>query len=72
MCRFIRLHADVRTFGFAWQSQLTHDNTDMLINADDNHEAFLRTVHPYLNNTILIFISDHGYRWGEMRTKTVC
>ncbi len=70
--RFVRLHNDVRTFAFTWHNQLTHDQDDMLSNADDDYAQFLKTILPYLNNTILIFMSDHGFRFGAMRTETVC
>ncbi|XP_076447072.1 uncharacterized protein LOC143284270 [Babylonia areolata] len=60
-------------FGFTFITRLTHDHTNDAGAADDPHLAFLKTFRAegHLNNTILIYYSDHGNRFGEMRSTYV-
>ncbi|XP_041981377.1 uncharacterized protein LOC121734794 [Aricia agestis] len=56
-------------FGFFWEVSMSHDylNYPMLI--DDQYETFFKNLEEkkYLAETILLLVSDHGIRWGDIR-----
>jgi membrane-anchored protein YejM (alkaline phosphatase superfamily) len=56
-------------FGFFWQASLTHDYIEYPQLADDSYHDFLEylTKKGLLSNTMLVFMSDHGMRWGSFR-----
>lgn len=60
-------------FGFTFITRLTHDNVNDAGAADEPHLNFLKTFRAegHLNNTVLIYYSDHGNRFGEMRNTYV-
>ena len=60
-------------FGFTFITRLTHDNINDAGAADEPHLDFLRRFQAegHLNNTVLIYFSDHGNRFGEMRNTYV-
>ncbi|KAH9495235.1 hypothetical protein Btru_015793 [Bulinus truncatus] len=70
---FSRVFSDKPHFGFTFITRLTHDSLNLAGAADyayvDFFKQFKREGH--LNNTVLIFYSDHGYRFGSMRTSYV-
>ncbi|KAJ0182008.1 hypothetical protein K1T71_002730 [Dendrolimus kikuchii] len=58
-----------RWFGFFWEVSMSHDYLNYPMLMDDNVETFLRNMDlkGHLNDTILILLSDHGLRWGDIR-----
>ncbi|KAL8568849.1 hypothetical protein ACOMHN_053847 [Nucella lapillus] len=60
-------------FGFTFITRLTHDHINNAGAADHPHLTFLKTfkAEGHLKNTILIYYSDHGNRFGEMRSTYV-
>lgn len=56
-------------FSFSWSTTLPHDNFNMIQLSDDTYAEFLSRIHAkgYLNNTIIFFMGDHGYRFGKIR-----
>ncbi|KAF7266291.1 hypothetical protein GWI33_020323 [Rhynchophorus ferrugineus] len=56
-------------FGFFWESSLTHDYLNFPSLGDWRYYNFLKQLKENgdLDNTILIFMSDHGIRWGDIR-----
>ncbi|XP_049866392.1 uncharacterized protein LOC126367045 [Pectinophora gossypiella] len=58
-----------KLFGFFWEVSMSHDFLNKPMLMDDGYEEFLKKLDSsqYLDNTILIFMSDHGIRWGEIR-----
>lgn len=58
-----------KLFGFFWEVSMSHDYLNYPMMMDDNYEKFLRKLDntKYLDNTVLILLSDHGIRWGEIR-----
>ena len=50
-----------------WESDWTHDIFDGVRMADVPTANFLRQLHSkgHLSNSVLIFLSDHGFRFGE-------
>ena len=67
-CDLIRgLHNELY-FTYSFLTRLTHDFLNNAGLLDDVYHRFFDTIHKagYLNNTILIFFSDHGIRFGEI------
>lgn len=61
--------ADDPYFGFFWQASLTHDDVQYPQFGDESYYEFLQYLNDQelLRNTALIFMSDHGMRWGRFR-----
>ena len=67
-CDLIRgLHNELY-FTYSFLTRLTHDFLNNAGLLDDVYHRFFDTIHKagYLNNTIFIFFSDHGIRFGEI------
>lgn len=66
--RFVRTYqtANKNYFGFFWQSTVTHDTINYDPKIDVIYRDFLKEVVSTgaLRNSIVLFISDHGIRWG--------
>ncbi|UYV74235.1 hypothetical protein LAZ67_11002565, partial [Cordylochernes scorpioides] len=58
-------------FALTWINSLTHDYLNHGSMGDEFYERFLRKTRPYLNNTIIVLLSDHGMRWGSIRETTI-
>ncbi|XP_013201169.2 uncharacterized protein LOC106143586 [Amyelois transitella] len=58
-----------RLFGFFWEVTFSHDFLNYPMLMDKNYEALLHHLDKtkYLDETVLILLSDHGMRWGEIR-----
>lgn len=58
-----------KLFGFFWEVTLSHDYLNYPMIMDDSYEQFLKNLDEsqYLDNTVLILLSDHGIRWGDIR-----
>ena len=57
-------------FIFSWSNLLTHDLYNHLHLADANYRTLFHDIHPHLNETVVIFLADHGYRLDYDLTKT--
>lgn len=70
MLNFILSMSNKPFFSFFWGTSLSHDNLNFPSLGDDNYLLFLKKLLDtnILNHTILIFISDHGIRWGDIRS----
>lgn len=57
-------------FGFFWGSSISHDYLNKPHLADNDYAKFFNRlrVNGTLKNTALVFMSDHGIRWGDIRT----
>jgi hypothetical protein len=55
----------VPSFIYSWMTNIAHGDLNQAQGADFTYETFIRSLD--LNNTILFFMSDHGYRYGEIR-----
>ncbi|CAG7829228.1 unnamed protein product [Allacma fusca] len=53
-------------FSYTWLTSLAHENVDNLPGADLVFSKFILSLN--LSNTILVFMSDHGHRYGNSRT----
>ncbi|CAD6242737.1 GSCOCG00009554001-RA-CDS [Cotesia congregata] len=58
-----------RYFAFFWEASLTHDFFNYPQLGDLPYSESISYLHNqgFLNNTVLIVMSDHGMRWGEFR-----
>lgn len=56
-------------FGHVWQSVLTHEDVNQPRNGDVAYSDLLIKLNDtgLLNNTVLFFMSDHGFRFGNVR-----
>ncbi|XP_031351352.1 uncharacterized protein LOC116176734 [Photinus pyralis] len=61
--------SNIPFFGFFWGSSLSHDYLNKPKLGDEHYANFFRRLkqNGILSNTVLIFISDHGIRWGGIR-----
>ncbi|KAK5646625.1 hypothetical protein RI129_005089 [Pyrocoelia pectoralis] len=57
-------------FGLFWGNSLSHDYLNKPSLGDETYANFFTklTESNVLKNTALIFMSDHGMRWGDIRT----
>ncbi|CAH1187353.1 unnamed protein product [Phyllotreta striolata] len=56
-------------FGFFWEVGISHDLLNMPRQGDADFLRLFKTLAEgkHLDNTALIFMSDHGMRWGSIR-----
>lgn len=54
-------------FIFSFHAELSHDSINLIGVVDDDVVNWLKSLKSLLNNTILIFMSDHGNRFSEIR-----
>ncbi|XP_050306876.1 uncharacterized protein LOC126743706 isoform X2 [Anthonomus grandis grandis] len=56
-------------FGFFWGNSLSHDYLNRPSMGDPDYHQLFKELNETgsLNNTVLIFMSDHGIRWGDIR-----
>ncbi|XP_023243043.1 uncharacterized protein LOC111641149 isoform X2 [Centruroides sculpturatus] len=66
---FARQFENRSYFSFAWINSLTHDFLNYGSYGDSYYEEFFQRLHQSekLKNTVVIFMSDHGMRWGSIR-----
>ncbi|XP_077518259.1 uncharacterized protein LOC144128602 [Amblyomma americanum] len=57
------------SFAFVWLNSATHDDFNGGYQVDHIHRSFFEALHAgaYLQNTVVIFMSDHGHRWSPVR-----
>lgn len=56
-------------FAFFWGVSLSHDYLNKPKLGDSDYKFFFKSLHDEgrLENTVLVFLSDHGIRWGPIR-----
>lgn len=66
---FVNTYADVNFFGMFWHNSFSHnfDNMPALLDKDMVHFFDRLEQNSALNNTFIVFLSDHGIRYGDMR-----
>ncbi|XP_034828024.1 uncharacterized protein [Maniola hyperantus] len=59
-----------KLFGFFWEVTMSHDYLNYPMIMDNDYSIFFKRLHDsgYLNDTIVFLVSDHGIRWGEIRS----
>merc|ERR1711962_1665287 len=61
---------DVPFFSFLWSTAITHDSLEFPYTIDKPTEKLLRKLHKR-DDLIIVFLSDHGMRYGGIRTTTI-
>ncbi|CAH0602971.1 unnamed protein product [Chrysodeixis includens] len=58
-----------KLFGFFWEVSMSHDYLTYPMAMDDSYKNFFERLDSsnYLDNTVLVLLSDHGIRWGAIR-----
>ncbi|XP_014251815.1 uncharacterized protein LOC106667978 isoform X2 [Cimex lectularius] len=61
---------DILSFGFFWSNSISHDYLNLPKHGDDIHYNFIKQLqhNGILDKTVVIFMSDHGIRWGDFRS----
>lgn len=64
---FSKTFIDQSYFGFFWANTISHDDMNGPSSMDEHFLNMFQHVNDngITNNTIIIFLSDHGVRWGE-------
>ncbi|KAG8287670.1 hypothetical protein J6590_031784 [Homalodisca vitripennis] len=67
--KFAKTMKNSLSFGFFWGSSLTHDYLNLPKYGDEEHRQLLENLYNegVFNRTVLVVMSDHGIRWGEIR-----
>lgn len=62
-------HNKLPYFAFFWGVSLSHDYLNKPKLGERDYTNFFKSLHNggHLENTVLIFLSDHGIRWGSIR-----
>ncbi|XP_050513171.1 uncharacterized protein LOC126888815 [Diabrotica virgifera virgifera] len=72
MTNFIQTMKDrsLKYFGFFWENTISHDNLNLPRVGDDDYYSLFKYLQEkdHLNNTALFVMSDHGIRWGGIRS----
>ncbi|XP_047545101.1 uncharacterized protein LOC125077258 [Vanessa atalanta] len=57
-------------FGFFWEVTISHDYVNYPMLIDKDYADFFKKLDSsnYLDETIIFLVSDHGIRWGEIRS----
>lgn len=58
-----------KLFGFFWEVTMSHDYLNYPTVMDDRYVKLFKSLDSsnYLEDTIIILLSDHGIRWGDIR-----
>ncbi|XP_049522478.1 uncharacterized protein LOC125945003 [Dermacentor silvarum] len=70
LANFLNVMSERPFFAYAWFSELTHEWLNNAAYVDEPVRRLLEDVHAsgVLNHTVLVFCSDHGLRFGKVRT----
>lgn len=71
MTEFVQRFHDRRYFNLFWANSFSHSALNMPSVMDDRVKQFLESLDGYLNSTVVIFLSDHGMRFGNIRQSYV-
>lgn len=70
---FARTFAGVPYFGFFWTNTVSHENMNVVSSMDGRVLKRFEYMEQegVMNDTMIVFLSDHGMRWGEFRNTFV-
>lgn len=71
--QFIERYGEKLKFALSWNNELCHDYLNNLELGDEDIYQFVRWLHKTgrLNNSVFIFLSDHGYLMNELQNTFV-
>ncbi|ESP05359.1 hypothetical protein LOTGIDRAFT_181204 [Lottia gigantea] len=66
---FFDMYPNKMKFGFGFHSEISHDDNNRIELFDEDVYLWLKSLEDkgHLNNTMLIFMSDHGARFSQFR-----
>lgn len=67
MTEFVQRFHNRRYFNLIWANSFSHSALNMPSVMDDRIRQFHENIEDYLNSTVVIFYSDHGMRFGEIK-----
>ncbi|XP_049270495.1 uncharacterized protein LOC119391140 isoform X1 [Rhipicephalus sanguineus] len=69
LTRFTQLMDERPFFAYSWVNEITHGDLNSAALADKPFRRLLGSLHSsgVLNRTVLVFVSDHGTRFGKSR-----
>jgi hypothetical protein len=72
MTEFLKTYKHARTFSFGFNGECSHNDNHPLNIIDDDLKMWLEYLYTYgyLENTLLILMSDHGVRFHSIRETT--
>lgn len=67
--QFVKAYKDTKFFGFFWLASNSHDPNNIPTLLQNGLIKFFNKLNNVgaLNNTVIVFLGDHGVRWGEMK-----
>ncbi|KRT84551.1 hypothetical protein AMK59_1321 [Oryctes borbonicus] len=67
---FINTFIDYPNFGFFWMNSFSHNKLNSPTRMDTKVAKFLEDIYEsgYFNHSVIIFLSDHGIRFGNVRS----
>lgn len=67
--QFVKAYKDTKFFGFFWLASNSHDPNNIPTLLQTNLINFFEKLNNAgaMNNTVIIFIGDHGVRWGKLK-----
>ncbi|XP_075992557.1 uncharacterized protein LOC142987578 isoform X2 [Anticarsia gemmatalis] len=65
-----RISTNTKLFGYFWESTMSHNHLNYPMLMDDSYFEFFNKLKDsnYTRETVIFFVSDHGIRWGEIRS----
>ncbi|TKR70877.1 hypothetical protein L596_022844 [Steinernema carpocapsae] len=67
LSQFLKAYEDQAKFSISWISQLGHDRMNNVYHADKDFYKFFHDNRERLRNSFIIFMGDHGMRYGDFR-----
>uniref|UniRef100_A0A0N5ACA7 Sulfatase N-terminal domain-containing protein n=1 Tax=Syphacia muris TaxID=451379 RepID=A0A0N5ACA7_9BILA len=64
---FLKQYDGIRSFAFHWSQELSHEYMNQVGIGDDSFAQFFADIQPYISNTIIVVVSDHGHRYDAIR-----
>ncbi|KAK0171104.1 hypothetical protein PV328_008865 [Microctonus aethiopoides] len=66
---FAKTFVDIPYFGFFWTNSVSHNDVNGISSMDKYFSDYFEKLERQgvFNNTMVIFLSDHGMRWGSIR-----
>lgn len=64
---FAKIGKNYPKFGLFWINSFSHENINLPSSMDNTILKFLQNIYEVLDNTFLIFLSDHGFRFDQFR-----
>ena len=64
---FVKSYPGKSKFSFTWNTYMSHDDVNKLNKINNYFANLLKDLHPYLKNSYLMIMADHGSRYNDFR-----